>query len=1388
MRSDGRLYAHGCAACGLVVLALICSFGSLADCEELEGIAPEVRRSLQGAWKETRGSPNVIVALLDSGVNVGHPTLKGHLVPGWSVITGSTLVSDSVGHGTAVAGVFAMVAPKCRVMPVQIVDGTEAASSSAVVDGIHWAVRHNAAVIHLGYVCPAGGQDLQNAIHEAIAKGIPVVVPTGNHGRMHGLPPSSYPGVIGVGAVDEKCQPAEFSNRGLGLTLCAPGTSIRAPMRGRGEKTGEGTSFASAFVAGVAALIRSVAPRAGPGIMKEWLAETAMDGRGANWDPDLGFGIVDPQRVVQLARRGSLGRSSERIMSGSDGVRIQLLETVPETPIPGGRVVMLFGLQNVSRRRSGSAGIRLAIDGIPSTSVLAAPTRIGPGEGVDVRVSWTAPEDGSERFLIEARLENSSVRRLYVVKVASRPVHRVEIEGGEAERDPAGRIRLSVRMRNSGSFPEEALTVRVFPGGEGGSGYCARIACLRQGELGIADLGTFSGSWFRDESALSVSVDPVPGQSDLARTKGVFAVAGVAGRPSAQWQSQSDFTLPQDQAHNYFSAEARKIYSTAGLNSYGIYVDEATNNLNTTVASLELHGEDWTTGGGDFFCGVDRTMDHYWVAYRGDNEGGHKYQWAIGIRTITLLSNACRRIRWGLLRFLCNRVVQTIRVPAFMDQHTAYQSAYRKAHDLFGSYVLPSYAAGKFALSYHYLGRVGHLLADMGVPAHAHGAPHGFDEGGFLYEGGLAGYPGSGGYIPTDWGDDDQRIMFYVTTGGSDDVEAIGSVWSRRFSVDHPQTPWYQIPNLRMEGTSLRDIFLSLWKFGNHETCDSPRNTGRWTSYIPPACFSMGDIIPVWGGKDYFTTDDKPDWHAPPLARLTAAEILHSTVPATVQAIAGFYKFFRDTVKPGNPDLFEVRIGCGVNTVGAKATSTSGPGVGVACIAFSYSIDDGVTWDQSRLPNSGKVSAPAAGGVYQVDFDETGLLDGAGVVFRAQVIDTGGTDSDFSTIQSRISVPGPPSASVVPLPACVTGAEMLLAMDSVFSPAPPYALQAAWVTGSRQSGSILVNLRYDAGEWSCQGSMPGACAPMLVHGMSLLDGLTGVATGNDGCGTWAWGMSGGSWGGSPKQLADPYLYPGFSGAGVCLIRETNEGWSADSDLFFHFDGLSWAPASATLCSFCCTPPATCSGGAFSAEFQNISFSRGDPANGWATTIGHLAEYSDPGDGLAWRKLASPVGVLPYVDSILTGVCVNSKTNKWVCGAFMDSAGTGMKPLIARSTGVGLSPATVPLAPVPAPFDSPSLWPMLIDIAFFEPDVIRGFPAKAVAVGFLARPSSGTAPVIAYIRNGCGEGWLPLVLDVSPLMNPFLIKVRFVSSTTAYAIGWAIDPSGALVPLLVKITI
>jgi len=50
MRSDGRLYAHGCAACGLVVLALICSFGSLADCEELEGIAPEVRRSLQGAW------------------------------------------------------------------------------------------------------------------------------------------------------------------------------------------------------------------------------------------------------------------------------------------------------------------------------------------------------------------------------------------------------------------------------------------------------------------------------------------------------------------------------------------------------------------------------------------------------------------------------------------------------------------------------------------------------------------------------------------------------------------------------------------------------------------------------------------------------------------------------------------------------------------------------------------------------------------------------------------------------------------------------------------------------------------------------------------------------------------------------------------------------------------------------------------------------------------------------------------------------------------------------------------------------------------------------------------------------------------------------------------
>ena len=108
-----RLRVRGSVAC--LFLTCVAVRGAVAHCEEFKVFPSEVMQSLTSALAVTKGSPHVVVALLDSGVDPSHPWFKGHLIQGWDIVTGTTQTSDSFGHGTAVAGVIAQVAPGCRV-------------------------------------------------------------------------------------------------------------------------------------------------------------------------------------------------------------------------------------------------------------------------------------------------------------------------------------------------------------------------------------------------------------------------------------------------------------------------------------------------------------------------------------------------------------------------------------------------------------------------------------------------------------------------------------------------------------------------------------------------------------------------------------------------------------------------------------------------------------------------------------------------------------------------------------------------------------------------------------------------------------------------------------------------------------------------------------------------------------------------------------------------------------------------------------------------------------------------------------------------------------------------------------------------------------------------
>jgi subtilisin family serine protease len=283
------------------------------------------------AWAVTTGNSNIIIAILDSGVDVTHPDLASQIVPGWNIYDNNSDVTDVQGHGTAVAGVAAAasnnalgvtsVAWGCRVMPIRITDTTGMAPESVIASGLTWAADHGARIANVSFYV-TGSRTISSAAKYFQNRGGLVVAAAGNYGVSETI--SNDPYVVTVGATDQSDNLYSWSNHGNNLDLVAPG-SVYTTARFGIYGVGGGTSFASPTVAGVAALVFSINP-ALTGKQVENLMKLNADDLGlAGWDSLFGDGRINAARAVAAAQAiysGDNSSPSISITSPSDGATI----------------------------------------------------------------------------------------------------------------------------------------------------------------------------------------------------------------------------------------------------------------------------------------------------------------------------------------------------------------------------------------------------------------------------------------------------------------------------------------------------------------------------------------------------------------------------------------------------------------------------------------------------------------------------------------------------------------------------------------------------------------------------------------------------------------------------------------------------------------------------------------------------------------------------------------------------------------------------------------------------------------------------------------------------------------------------------------------------------
>lgn len=438
------------------------------------------------------GAPDVPVAVVDSGVDAGHPDLAGRVRTGRDVV-GDGTTADLAGHGTFVAALVSGidgngaggrgVAGATPIIPVRVTLGGSI-SSADLAAGIVAALDAGARVINLSLGGPGFSEVERSAIDLALARDVVVVASAGNEGDA-GNPliyPAAYVGGedggwgpgLSVAATDPLDRPVAFSTSNRFVTVAAPGAGLgcgdgvysaipagavslwpgpcapvfAAPAHGPGRYAyGEGTSFSAPLVAGAAALVRQARPSLRAEQVAHVIRRTARRSAGAGWNPRTGAGVLDAGAAVALARR-------------YDTLPPEVVATVE--PVPGGVRLRASASDRAAPGEELAGGVTLTVarsdDGTAFAPLLAP-----AGGPVDVTVP-AAP--GERRWF---RATACDANRNCAVRAAGPAGPGSASPAARRPASPGARILAFGRPARCGAGASACLrlTIRAAPGAAG---------------------------------------------------------------------------------------------------------------------------------------------------------------------------------------------------------------------------------------------------------------------------------------------------------------------------------------------------------------------------------------------------------------------------------------------------------------------------------------------------------------------------------------------------------------------------------------------------------------------------------------------------------------------------------------------------------------------------------------------------------------------------------------------------------------------------------------------------------------------------------------------------------------------------------------------------------